>query len=267
MSNESFIVSGESSATLSLSDKITGVLAEPVSFFKQLSLEKPRALNWLIPLLVLVVISSATNYIMINNPVIRGQAVDKQMAIIEKALDDAVAAGQIPQEVADTQREQYRERIEQQIESGTLITVASQLIVIFLLFFIVSGVFHLLSRFALKGEGSYATALSAYGSAFYILILQVIAILITALLSDKLVTGINPGLLLDIDSKEFGGFLLSKVDPFTIWFYLIVSIGFAKLYKSDSTGKYFLIVFATWIGFSLLFFIASRQFPFLQMFM
>ncbi len=267
MSNESFIIAGESSTTLSFTDKITGVLAEPVSFFKQLSHEKPAALNWLIPLLVLVVISSATNYIMINNPVIRVQAVDKQMAIIEKALDDAIASGQIPREAADAQREQYRERIEQQIESGTIITIISQLVVVFVLFFIVSGIFHLLSHFALKGEGTYATALSAYGSAYYILIVQVIAVLILALATDKLITGIHAGLLLDLDSKQFGGFLLSKLDPFTIWFYSIVSIGFAKLYRSNSVSKYFITVFAFWIGFSVLFFIASTQFPFLKMFM
>lgn len=266
MNNEVVLSSDENNDYLSVTDKIIGVISEPVTFYKRFSNLKPKASNWLVPLLLLIVIASVTNYLMMNNPIIKNQAVDKQMSIIEKALEDAVASGQIPQATADAQLEQYRVRIEEQIESGTLISVASLLVITFVMFFIVSAVLFLIARLLLKGEGDYSKTMSAYGTAYYILVLQVIFMLIYALASDRLVTGLNLAFLLDMDTKQFGGFLLSKVDPFTIWFYALVSIGLAKMFKSESTGKYLGAVFSLWLGFSIIFYLAAQQLPFLQMF-
>ena len=38
--------------------------------------------------------------------------------------------------------------------------------------------------------------------------------------------------------KEFSGFILSKVNPFSIWFYSVFGIGLAKLFNSDNVKKY-----------------------------
>lgn len=266
MNNQAILTPEDNHENISLTDKFVGVISEPSTFFTSLSNYKLKASNWLIPLLLFVIVASATNYLMMNNPVIKNQAIDKQMAIIEKALEDAVASGQIPQATADAQLEQYRVRIEEQIDSGTLISVASVFVITFLMFFIVAAVLYMIARFILKGEGTYSTAMITYGSVYYILILQVICMLIYALASDQLVSGLNLSFFLDADTKEFGGFLLSKIDPFTIWFYTVVSLGLAKMFKSEKTTSYFVAVFSLWLGFSLLFFFAAQKFPFLQMF-
>ena len=161
--------------------------------------------------------------------------------------------------------EKYREQIEEQVDTGTLLNIAVIFVFTFLMFFIVAAVFFLLAKFLLKGDGNYSAAMSAYGPAYYILILQVIVMLIYALATDSLITGTSVAYFLKLNSKEFGGYLLSKADPFSIWFYSIAGIGLAKMFNSDKTGKYLLTIISTWICFSILFFFAAKQFPLFQM--
>ncbi|MCJ7552610.1 MAG: hypothetical protein MUO34_01890, partial [Ignavibacteriaceae bacterium] len=59
------------------------------------------------------------------------------------------------------------------------------------------------------------------------------------------------------------GFFLAKIDPISIWAYAVLSIGLAKLFKSDDVKKYYLVVFGLWIIGSLLFFYVAQAVPFL----
>jgi hypothetical protein len=83
---------------------------------------------------------------------------------------------------------------------------------------------------------------------------------------NRMFTDTSVGSLLDVDKSSFGGFLLSKLDVFSIWFYAVVSIGFAKMFKSQSTGKYFAMIFGMWLGFSILFHFLAKAIPFLKWF-
>ena len=62
-------------------------------------------------------------------------------------------------------------------------------------------------------------------------------------------------LLFDTSAASFLGaergtitsYLLGRIDPFAIWFYSVVGIGLAKMFKSDATVKFIVVVFAFWI--------------------
>jgi uncharacterized membrane protein len=256
----------EETEQLTITDKMIGVFSEPLKMYAQLANEKPSFTNWLIPLLALIVCAGLMSFLMMRNPVIKDQAIEKQMDRIEISINNAVKAGQMTQEQADAQLEDIRGRVEEQVENGVLTSIIAIFVISFVMFFIVSGVFFLLARFLLKGEGTYSDAAAAYGLAYYILVLQVIVMVIYALTTDSLIDSTSVAYFLDADTKTFAGFLLNKVDPFTIWFYAIVSIGLSRLFKSNSLGKYFASVFGLWLGFSLLFFFAAQQLPLLQMF-
>jgi len=45
-----------------------------------------------------------------------------------------------------------------------------------------------------------------------------------------------------------------------------MSIGLAKMFKSETTGKYYAMIFGLWIGFGLLFFFLGKAIPMLGMF-
>jgi hypothetical protein len=69
---------------------------------------------------------------------------------------------------------------------------------------------------------------------------------------------------MDLERGSFVNFILGKVDVFSIWFYAVISIGFAKMFKSQSVGKYFILIFSLWIGSSIIFFFIGKAVPFLS---
>lgn len=173
-----------------------------------------------------------------------------------------VQKGELTQEQSDQQMEQVRQFMGS--STSTVIQGVSVAIFSFITLLIVAGVFHLISKFGMQGEGTYSASLSAYGLPYYIVVIQLIVMVIIALLADQFMMGTSVTDFVDISRDSFAGFLLSKVDPFSIWFYAIVSIGLAKMHKSESTGKYFVMVFGLWIGFAVVMYFLSQAVPALR---
>jgi len=68
------------------------------------------------------------------------------------------------------------------------------------------------------------------------------------------------------DKTTLAGFFLSKLNVFSIWFYVVFGIGLAKMNKSDDVKKYIIAVVAIWLGFGLLFHFLTKAVPFLANF-
>ena len=137
-------------------------------------------------------------------------------------------------------------------------------IVTFLFFFVVSGVFLILAKFVLKGGGTYKEAMVAYGLPHYITAIQIIIMVIAALAMNKLFTGVSVADFTSTEKNTIVGFLLGKLDVFSIWFYVVFGIGLAKMFKSSNTQKYIIGVVAVWLGFGLIFFALAKAVPFLS---
>lgn len=223
--------------------------------------------DWLIPLILLVIIINVGTAVMMTNPKIKLAALEKTMEKIEQQFEDMVEAKQMSREMADQQLEKTRESIKERMSAGIISQVLITLVTMFIIFFIIAAVYFFFAKVVLKGEGTYSHALSAYGLPMYISMLQWIIAVILALLMERMITDTSVATLIDADKSTFLGFVLSKIDVFSIWFYAVVSIALAKLFKSASTIKYFVTIFGLWIGFGLLFFILSKFVPFLGMFM
>lgn len=246
-------------------DKLVGVFTEPATIFSKMANEPPKAVDWLIPLIILIIVMSLSTFIMMSNPKIKYDIQQKQMAKIEKSLQDAVTAGQLSQEQADQRLEMIRNSMDQQMGgAGLIIQIVGIVIVSFIMFFIISGYFFLTTKFGLKGDGTYSSAMVAFGLPYYTAIIQGIVMVILALAMDKLMTGTSVADLLGTEKNTIVGFLLGKLDIFSIWFYSLVSIGLAKMFKSDNLGKYFILVFGSWIGVTLLVYFLAKAVPFLS---
>jgi hypothetical protein len=94
--------------------------------------------------------------------------------------------------------------------------------------------------------------------------IQVILTAILALAFGRLLTDLSVTSLANIEKSTFTGWILGKVNPLSIWAYSVVSIGLAKMFKSESKGKYFLLVFGVWILGSLLLWGIGKAVPFLS---
>jgi hypothetical protein len=178
-----------------------------------------------------------------------------------------VEKGQISQSQANEQIDTMRERMEQGGVLQLIGIIIAIPIITFILFFIVSAVLLIIAKYILRGDGTFKSVMAAYGLPFYVSALQVIIMVIAALVMNKFLTGTSAADLMSTDKSTFIGFVLGKLDVFSIWFYVLVGIGLAKMFKSDNSSKYIIASLGMWIGFSFLFFILGKVVPFFNMFM
>jgi hypothetical protein len=249
---------------LSHSDKMIGVFTEPAKMFYHTSKFAPRHKDWVIPVLILFLVVALIRIIAMTNEEVFFEAKKQGVERIEKMVED----GTLSREEGD----QAIEGIDQQMEFmngpiGWVITIATTLIFGFIIYIIIVGIYYLFIKFILKGDGTFTSALVANGLTAYISILQIVIAGILTMLLGKMVMDTSIASLLGSDKNTLTGWFLAKLDPISIWAYIVLAIGFAKMFKSESTGKYYVLVFGIWlIGMFILFQLAQAV-PFLQNFM
>jgi hypothetical protein len=249
---------------LSASDKFVSLFTEPSKLFTDLSHQKPKTTDWLIPLIALMLLAMGVQILVLTNPTLKHQAVQEQLGRVEAFFDDAIEKGQMTQEQADQQLEASAERMDRQMKAGLLIGVVTIIILAFLFFFVVSGVFILIVKFGLKGEGTYKAGLTAYGLPGFIMALQLIITMILMLTMSDIKMGTDAAKILGYDVQELNGYLLSYVDPIKIWFYVVVAIAFAKMFKSENIGLYISTILGVWFFFGIAFYGLAQVVPFLK---
>ncbi len=247
---------------LSHSDKLVGVFAEPGVMYAKTAQFPPRTIDWIIPLLVMVIISIASAWIIQSNPEVSYNIRQEQLGKIENSFQEMVNKGQMTK----AQAKEQMDRIEEKMSEGTNMVqvVIFTIVRVFLFFFIVSGIYFIAARFIFKGEGTYASAMVANGLTAYIDVIQVIIATILTIVTGRLVMDTSLASFMHIDKITFGGFILGKLDVITIWSLAIVSIGLAKMFKAGSMTKYFIFVFGLWIVWSLIIFGLGQAIPFLR---
>jgi hypothetical protein len=250
---------------LSHSDKMIGVFTEPAATFAKASRFPIRTIDWFLPFLILMVLVAVTQIIVMSNPEIFYQAKEERVAQMRQTFDEMVKKGQMTQEQADEQMNKIDERFAQSRSvTGYIIQTVSILIVGFIFFFIVTGIYFLFAKFIFKDEGAFNSALLANGLTAYITAVEVVLAAILSLMIGRLINDVSVASLINADKFSFVGFILGKLDIITIWAFIVVSIGLSKMFKSKSAGKYYGMVFGLWIGWSLLIFFAAKAVPFLK---
>lgn len=249
---------------LSHSDKMIGVLTEPTATFGKIAKFPPKTMDWFLPMLILLVLVSLSRIVMMNNEEIAFQAKQKARENIEKALAPRVQSGQMTQDQVD-------QIVDRQLQYGfgtvgQVIQTVSILVIGFVFFFILAGIYFIFAKFVLKGDGTYTSALATTGLVAYINMIQVIVAALLSLLMGKLLADTSVAAFLGSDKSTIVGWVLARLDIFSIWAYAVTGIGLAKMFKSDNIKKYVITIFAIWLLGSLLFFFLAKFVPFLKSF-
>ena len=245
---------------LSHTDKLVGVFSEPGVTFRKIAMFPPKTLDWILPLLILMIVSILSIIVSFSNPAIKQEMRLEREKQVQKMVDE----GKLTQQQADQQAE-----VAEKFMDGPFFYITTSLTTIiglFIFFFLATGVFHLGTKLILKGAASYKESMVAYGLPFYISIIQVIVTLILTLVMGKQFKSTSVAAFIDMDKQYIVYFILSKIDVFSIWFYIVAGIGFAKMSKSENTKKYIIVIVSIWLGFSLLFFALGKFLPFFQNF-
>ena len=89
----------EPAKKMSFTDTIAGIFASPGDIYEQIRPAPPRTSNWVIPTLILIILSIATMLLVTNDPILMDQMMAPQREAIAKAVQD----GRITQDAADRQ--------------------------------------------------------------------------------------------------------------------------------------------------------------------
>jgi hypothetical protein len=136
---------------LNHTDKLVGVFAEPGNNFKRISNVGVKTSDWLIPILIVIIVSIISNFVMMSNPAIKYSIMEKQMTALEERLDEMVESGQMTKDQKEQQLQQTRDFMENQGSTQLIFSTLGILIFTFVMFFIVSGVFFAVAKFGLHG--------------------------------------------------------------------------------------------------------------------
>ena len=213
-------------------ERVIGVLIEPSETFASIA----RQPDWLVPLIILLVISAIGG-------VIFAQRVDFVTPVRESMEERGAPAASI-----DTAAK-WTGAISKVFAYANPVVVT-----IFLL--IISGVLLLAFR-ALGGEGTFRQAFAATTYASMPTVIK--SILVTIIVAMKSgVTGVdipvilrsNLAFLVTMKEHPMAFAILSSLDIFTIWWLVLLSIGFAYLSKF-SKAKSATIVVTLWVIVSL----------------
>lgn len=266
-SNEATLQPGSTTngnGELSHSDKMIGVFTEPAKMFYHTSRFKPKHKDWVIPVLIFFIVAALIRIIAMTNEEVKFEAKKQQI----EAIDKMVESGTLTREQGD----EAINGIEKQMEFmsgpvGWVISIVSTLIFGFIVIVIITGIYYLFIKFLLKGDGNFTSALIANGLTMYISILQIIIGGILTMLIGRMIMDTSFASILGSDKTTLTGWVLARIDPISIWAYIVLAIGFAKMFKSESTGKYYGVVFGVWLVGMFILFRLSQAIPFLQNFM
>lgn len=245
------------SEPMSFLDKFIGVLVEPGKVFENVKVHGPKTVDWLVPILLLIIFTILSSWTIMQNPEIKAEIDAKQRLAIEENLNKAVKEGKMTQQ----QKEEQLEQIEKFTKGPgmQIIQYISIAVFMFIFLFILSGVYFFVWNLVLKGRGNFAGAMSVYGLSSIISLIEVVIVAIVSLLMVKLINGISLAAFLDIEKGTTLIYVLSKINPFTFWWLYVIGVGLSKVFDVPKQ-KSLIAIFALW----LIYVVIAKFIPFLS---
>jgi hypothetical protein len=213
--------------SMSLTDRFTDMFFSPGAVFDDVKLAPPKAVNWLLPLILSMVVSVVSAIVIFSQPAIMQQLLQQVHQKQAKAFQKAISEGKMTeQQAADLQDKTEK-------AMPMLFRIAAPIGAFFFSafkLFAVALVAWLVARFAFHSQISYMKAVEFTGLAT---VVSIVGALITTLLitsyGDMLATS-GPALLVGHrDSLNKVHVTLARLDVFELWFVGLVAYGVARM--------------------------------------
>ncbi len=228
---------------MSLAGKAAGVFYKPSQVFDSLTTSGVKFLDWFVPLLLVIVVAGVSSFVQLSTPALRMQIVEQREEMITKAeRKGEISAGQASQE-----RQMVADNISSASAFAVVLRITTVTIVLLIEFFLVSLVWFLVGRFALNSSFDYVKGLAVTGMSYWITGIGLIFAIVIAVLSSRLDGGVHLGMLIPMNGKNLSYSVLSRLNLFTIWSLITVSVGIGVLSgKKKMTAAFW--VFGIWIA-------------------
>lgn len=242
-----------------LFEKFTGIFMEPGKMFKNLSYFKPNFLNWLIPILAYVLIFSICEYIMLNNPDVKKEKFEAHYQMMESKVNNSLEKGSLSREEAEDILDlEYEKAKYFSVGSEFVPTFIFKLVTTFLQVLIVVVILQFFMNLFFSEIFVFKRTLLIYGLSFIVLIPEVLIRTITVLMTGSYISVLNFSLFLTGDN--FITFFISSINPFILWFYLVLCIGIIETYRVKNKKKIYSLIYGSWCLMVVLNYFAMQQF-------
>ncbi|MFN3135621.1 MAG: YIP1 family protein [Candidatus Kryptonium sp.] len=217
-------------------DKLTGVFTAPAEVFENLVKSKPKTIDWLAPIVILIVLAILSNFLKFSNEQIK----DSLIAFQEQRIDKLVEEGKMTEEQAEI----AKERMSSFSGAQQIFSVIGVLIGIPIIFLIVTLVYFLLGKLFLRGNVDFMTIFSIYSLSSLIASVGVIVSTILAFVTGSFFASASPAIFMEVSSDKLY-ILASKIEVFTLWQLAVFAVGMAKAFNKEYSSS-FAIVFGAW---------------------
>lgn len=241
----------ESAQSMSFLDKLTNIIASPGDLFENVRQTGPTHSNWLIPWIIYVVVSIGTGQLILGNPSLSVQLKTTIREQFNKSIESAIIEGQITQEQADQQFEQFASPDSPWF---TMFAIGGTLFGSIAILFLLSLVGLMLGKAATNTSVPYMKVVEVIGLTFIISSLERIVTTALVFMTDSIHASPSLALFLsEVDLQSTTDLALSKMNLFTFWDIGITSLGLAKLFEKDFLKILVLVVvlWILWTAFSL----------------
>ena len=229
---------------LSKLDAITGIFTEPGETFETISRNKTRN-YWLIPVLIMVVAGIVSSFLFFRDAELVDKIMDKQKQKLRERMEENVKSGKMSKE----QSNEAIERAEKFMDPKSVIfqitgysgAVFSPFFILFLL-----SLIYVIALKIMKAPFVYTNLLNIIGLS---MVINAIGGIVSIVLSIVMGDFVSLGLSLVIKESAVGinlHTLLTKLDVFSIWFYVLISIGLSRI-SGIKQGTSYGVVFGIWI--------------------
>lgn len=230
-------------------DAMVGVFTEPGETYESVS-RNPGKNYWVIITLIYICLNLISAFILNLDPEIMKNETRVVLEMMQENFDKQVKDGTMSQQQADEIMEQQRS-FNNPDSAFSSIKLYIQNFIVPIIILLMLGTLYFIGMKVLKSPISYANTLNVLGIAFMILGVKSIVEALLSVLTGSLST-LSPALFLSLESTDYSIFSFFRlIDVFSIWFYIVVSIGLSKIGLVPFT-KTSILVFGTWILFVFL---------------
>ncbi len=233
---------------LSSTDVMVGVFTEPGETYESIGQGSTRK-YWPLPTIIFAVLYLIATFIVFSDAQIMGDKMETELKKAQEKIQEQVNAGKMSQEQGNEAMEMQEKMMDPTSPFFQIMAYGWAIIGPFVILFLM-GLLYFIGLKVFKSTASYSDVLNAIGPAFLISGLQQV---ITAVLSIVLgrLTTIGAALFMQPDSQGALYTILFSIDLFSIWFYVVVSIGLMKIGRIKP-GQAYGLTFGLWIIWVLL---------------
>jgi VIT1/CCC1 family predicted Fe2+/Mn2+ transporter len=232
--------------TMSLGGRLFNVFATPGDVFQEVKAAKVSTANWLVPALILIVVSWLSSLVIFSQPSINHQLSE----ITEQAIQKQVESSKINEQQAEQARAMGEKWAAISTKIGAaLVPVLYGFVTPFFWGLIVWGV----GAGLLKADFPYMKAVEVVGLANMLSVLEVILRTLLVVGLGNLYASTSLVLLVkQFDPQNTVHSLLAVVNVMTFWLLAVRGIGLARL-SGASFAKALAWVFGVWVAYTGLF--------------